>query len=482
MSRYFPDQLIEALGQVARVQGGDVYLVGGTVRDWLLGRQPHDLDLTVATDTAAFCGLLVRRLGGGALVPLGTGEEEATRVVWQGWEIDVSAFRGGAQSLDEDLVLRDFTINSMAVSLASLIEEGRDPELLDPLAGLADLERGLLRHCPRAFIDDPLRLLRAFRFMATLDFEIDAATLAEIRVHGATIGRVAAERISHELELILGSASGATVLWRMHEAGLLRPLLPELYLGQGIEQPAFHHLDVFHHNFQTLRELETLLTSPQSVFVDQTEAIRDYLAAAPVIPRLKWAALLHDVGKPAARGVADDHRPTFYRHDSIGSREVDRIGKRLKWSNDQRQRVARLVEMHMHPFHLLTVRQNHPLTVRAALKLCRRAEDELPGLFLLAMADSLAGCGELKPEGLEDELVALYAEVAEIQRRSIRPVLAGPPLIGGRDLIEHFTLRPGPVFSVILDELTVLQIEGTITSRDQALQWVEAFLRREKNS
>ncbi|SHO44465.1 CCA tRNA nucleotidyltransferase [Desulfopila aestuarii] len=480
----FVPEIVRALISVAKRRSVELYVVGGTVRDWLLGRSPNDLDLTVATGAQSICRELMSELGGGALVLLGTEEEEAARVVWQGQCVDISAFRGGVLSINDDLRLRDFTINSLALPLGSLLDETVTPQLIDPMNGATDLLSGLLRHCPRAFIDDPLRLVRTFRFMATLGFEPVEATLAAIRDNAPKIQKVAAERLNYELDLIMQTDAAAPVLWEMHQSGLLLQIFPELYDGEGVEQPSFHHLDVFNHNFQALREMEMLLAAPEKYFGEGGLAgdIPEYLADNQAKVWLKWAALLHDVGKPAAKGqpAAKDGRITFYGHDEIGRKQVERIARRLKWSNTQRERVADLIGMHMHPFHLCNVRREQQLSARAALKLCRRAGEELPGLFLLAMSDSLAGSGELKPENMEQELVDLYREVVTIQREHIRPALSGPPLVNGRDLIEGFGLTPGPVFSIILDELLALQVEGAITTRETALAWVGRYL-QEKN-
>jgi len=476
----FAPEIIQALTQVAKRRSVEVYLVGGTVRDWMLGRIPHDLDLTVAAGAEAFCRELIRELGGGALVLLGTADEEAARVVWRGHDVDISAFRGGAKTLDEDLRLRDFTINSMAVPLVSLVDEPVTPRLIDPMSGATDLVSGLLRHCPRAFIDDPLRLVRTFRFMATLGFWPVEATLAAISDNAPDICKVAAERVHYELDLIMQTDTAAPVLWKMHQCGLLQQILPELYEGEGVEQPSFHHLDVFCHNFQALREMETLLAAPEKYFGEDAKVgeIPEYLADDRAKVWLKWAALLHDVGKPAAKGnsSAEDGRITFHGHDEIGRMQVEQLARRLKWSNVERERVAQLIGMHMHPFHLCNVRREQQLTARAALKLCRRAGEELPGLFLLAMSDSLAGSGELKPEKMEQELADLYRDVMAIQREHIRPALSGPPLVNGRDLIDRFGLTPGPIFSIILDELLALQVEGAITTREAALGWIDWYL------
>lgn len=482
----FPEQLMGALLKVAGKRATQLYVVGGTVRDWLLGRIPHDLDLTVPREAEGFCRDLIGELGGGTFVRLGTPGEEAGRVVWRGLDVDISAFRGSAEQLVEDLGLRDFSINSLAVDLAALMGD-RDVDLIDaidPMGGLHDLECGVLRHCPGAFTADPLRLLRAYRFMATLGFALDGATQQAINEDAEKIVRVAAERVRYELDLIMRTEHSAEVLWQMHEAGLLHHILPELYAGRGVEQPDFHHLDVFHHSFQALRELEQLLGAAKSVYPESAEDIAAYLAGNHVRGCLKWAALLHDIGKPATVGQAagDGGRVTFYGHDAIGRKLFDGIARRLKWSNEERERTGSLIAMHMHPFHLCNVRREQGLSIRAAMKLCRRAGENLPGLFLLAMSDSLASRGELKPEKMEDELVELYREVAAIDAEHIRPALCGPPLLGGRDLIDHCGLEPGPIFSIILKELQALQIEGEVTTREEALAWVNGYQKPGKDS
>lgn len=480
----FPRGIFPALRAAAKDCGVEVYLVGGTIRDWLLGgRLPGDVDLTIDGGAHRFCRKLIGHLGGGAFVPLGTEEEEASRVVWQGLDIDVSSFRRGARTIEEDLALRDFTINSLGAPL-TMVFQAEKGEILDPLSGMADLEAGVLRHGPRAFVDDPLRLLRTFRFMVHLGFEVSPDTLREVSIHAREIENVAAERIGYELELIISAKNGSDGLWQMHQFSLLYHLLPELYEGDGLEQPGFHHLDVFQHNFQALREMEHLLARADFGYPGHDERFAAYLAGRGGAGLLKWAALLHDVGKPTASDDSQKEpgRVTFYGHDEIGRQLVENIGMRFKWRNEQRQQVGHLVAMHMHPFHLCTAKKKHGLTKRAALKLCGRAGDHLEGLFLLAMADSLASKGELKPEKIEQELIELYDEVITIFEKDIEPVLTCKPLVTGRDLIESFGLQPGPGFSVILKELQALQVEGVVKNREDAFRWVNCYVKENEQT
>lgn len=479
----YPERLVRALARMAEQRGREFHVVGGTVRDWLLGRVPGDLDITMADDAAACCRGLIAELKGGALVPLGGVEENNARVVWRGLAIDFSGFRSGARTIEADLILRDFTVNAIGVAFADLLDKSVIPTLIDPLHGVSDLHAKVLRACPRAFEDDPLRLLRGYRLSATLGFTLEEATRAEIARQAGLIHRVAAERITHELDLIMASGRAHAVMEAMAASGLLWQLIPDLAQGVGMEQPGFHHLDVFHHSLAALGFMEEILDKPLRFYPGGEAEIREYLGRPGVRSRLKWAALLHDLGKPLTMAVREDKggRITFYNHDQTGRDMVLQLGRQWRWSNENRERVAGLISMHMQPFHLCNVRRDGPLSRKACLHLCKKAGDDLIGLFLLAMADSLAGKGEKKPPGLEAELSGLLAEVLEIRARHITPALRGPRLLSGRDLIASFSLLPGPLFAEILDALELARVEGEVASREEALRWVGAYLSAMEN-
>lgn len=470
-----------ALHRVMTRRGVQLFFVGGTVRDWLLGRPTHDLDIAAAGPVRPLAELLRQELGGGALIDLSATDDEVIRVVWRGEQIDFSSFRAGVATIEEDLLLRDFTINSLAVALT-----GGDASatLLDPTGGLADLRAATIRRCPGAFAADPVRMLRGYRLSATLGFTIEPETVEEIGEKAGLIAKVAAERVSYELRLIFESPRTTHTLAAMDRSGLLRPLLPELYEGEGVDQPAFHHLDVLGHSFLALEMMEGLIADPGSRLADDAAIVR-YLEDEDARVSLKWAALMHDVGKPATREVppeGDNGRVTFYRHDEVGRKIFERFAERSRWSNADTERTGGLIAMHMHPFHLCNLQmEKGGITRRAAVKLCRRAGEDLPGLFLLAMADSLASRGELKPARMEDELASLYRAVRETYQQYIEPILRGPRLLTGRDLIEGFGLTPGPLFSEILAELEFARVEGVVVDRQTALAWVEVYL-GEKNS
>ncbi len=455
--------------------GGELYLAGGVVRDLLLGKVPQDIDLTVCAHAQDWARRLAE-LTGGALVPLGR-QEDAARVVAHGVTVDFSAFRQGATTIAADLELRDLTINALAIDVGPLLVESdlapaRELLLIDPCGGLDDLIHGRIRLAgATSLFDDPLRMVRVFRFAATLGFTVEAATLEQIEEHHPLITRPAVERINHELDLLMASGYAAPAVRAMADCGLLGELLPELLAGQGMEQPASHHLDVFNHSLEALAGMERLLVAPEQWFPGSGELLRHAVQQPSMRRRLCWAALLHDVGKPAtfARRADEDDRITFYHHDHIGARLLEHIAQHYRWSNEDREQISLLIALHMRPFFLANAARAGQLTLRACIRLLRTVGDSLPGLMLLAMADSLAGKGEASVAGMEEELAALLARLLQVQREHVAPVKAAAPLITGNDLINCLGLAPGPIFKTILGAVEEAQMEGRVRETDEAL-------------
>jgi poly(A) polymerase len=376
-----------------------------------------------------------------------------------------------------DLARRDFAINAQALRIDASTGTLAEPRrIIDPLDGRGDLDRGLVRAVTvEVFERDPLRLLRAFRFAATLDLEVEKQTLVWIGRRAGLISRPAPERLNYELELIMASPRAGKAFADLAAAGLLTVIFPELARGQGLAQPASHHLDVMDHNLAALAAMEEVLTRPAHYFPDQAAVLTAYLALPRRPCLLKWAALFHDLGKPETSAVKEDGRATFYNHDRAGARLFGSIARRLRWSRERCAIVSRLIELHMYPFHLNNARQKTGITPRACLRLVKAAGEELPGLFLLTLADSLAASGPLKPAGMEENLAVLYRQIEEVYHKSVQPVLQGPKLLNGHDL-RSLGLEPGPLFGKILDSLEQARVAGEVGNREEALAWVSRFL------
>lgn len=456
----------------------ELYVTGGAVRDWLTGKMAADLDLTVAGDGVSAARFLAVETGG-TFVLLDE-QQGVARVVTEGLTLDISSFREGTVNIHDDLARRDFSINAMAVAVDQATGTLLVPyTLIDPLGGAADLgHRSVRAPGAEVFINDPLRLLRAYRFSACLSFTVEEQTERWIKEKSSLLAGPASERIRYELDRIMASDRAAETFVQMNKVGLLGELFPELISGEGLKQPASHHLDVFNHNMAALAAVERIIATPASHFPKHLADFQNYLAVAEHPRLLKWVALFHDLGKPDTCATRQDGRTTFYNHDQAGARIFVTIARRFRWSREHLATVAKLIELHMYPFHLSNAVKNTGITPRACLRLIKAAGDDLPGLFLIAMADSLASQGVLRPPAMERSLVELYDLVDNVYRESIRPVLTGPPLLSGQDLKE-MGLVPGPVFGQIMDGIEQARVAGEIGDRAEAVAWVESFMAAE---
>ncbi len=481
VARLFPEGLLDHLATLHQKLPGEVFISGGTVRDLLLGRKPSDIDLTVVHHARQWADQLAT-VTGGTYVSLGR-QEDAARVVWQGEDVDFSSFREGASSIEEELHKRDITVNSMALPVHELFH---DPlcanhtslPIIDPTGGRRDLAEQIIRvTSSSSFAADPLRMLRVFRFAAILDCSVDPAAMEQIHLHRQEMERISKERIRYELDLIMASDRACTALAGLRQCGLLWEILPELRAGVGMGQPASHHLDVFEHSLEALCQMEEILAEPGRFFPENSAAMHSYLQTGRYHRLLKWAALFHDIGKPATYGINEDKggRITFYDHDQQGADIFSSIAHRLRWSSEDTRLVARLISGHMRPFFLANNQRQGNLTLKACLRLVKAIDKELPGLFLLSMADALAGKGEGSPDAMEEEVSALFNRLREVEANHVKPVRTAQPLITGQDLINELNLKPGPHFRIILEEVEEAQMELKISTRGQALSLAESL-------
>ena len=406
--------------------GYEAYVVGGCVRDAILGREAADWDITTNARPEQVKALFPRTVD--------TGLQHGTVTVLNGKEgFEVTTYRIDGEYLDgrhpeqvlftpnllEDLKRRDFTINAMAYNE----KEG----LVDAFGGIGDLERGQIRCVgdPRErFTEDALRILRAVRFSAQLDFEIEAETKAALAEFAPRLTKVSAERIQVELMKLLTSDHPEVfrVVW---ETGITAVILPEFDACMETPQHNPHHCwNVGEHILQTLTGVE------------KDKALR-------------WAALLHDMGKPATRTTDEQGIDHFYGHAKLGAEMANGILRRLKFDNDTRKRVVRLVEFHDD--------RQFPLNHRGVRRAIHRiGADLFPDYLKLARADALAQNPALLPEKLArlSEIERLYTEILEAQNCLSLKDLA----VTGRDLIDA-GVKPGPTLGVILNAMLEAVIE-----------------------
>jgi len=464
---------LRALRELAASRQVEVYLVGGSVRELALGKPAPDLDLAVSGQTLDLARELAAALDGTFVLLDET--ERTARVVARKELIDLAEFR--APQLQGDLKGRDFTLNAVALDLKALVDAA-PLTVIDPLGGLEDLSRGLIRLvAAENLAADPLRLLRAYRFAATHGLSLTPETEEAIRQQAHQLTRVAGERLRHELLLLLAAPRAGVVLTLMDRSGLLGQIFPELEEGKGIEQNGFHHLDVFNHSLNAVRRLEEVLSEPSRYFGDLAAELGHYAAAPPRTAMLKVAALFHDAGKPRVRDRrTDPDRYTFYYHEKVGMEIFAGVAQRLHFSKAEKKLVTTLIQLHMRPFLLLPAFRERELSFRALGRLVRAVGGDLPGLFALAMADSLAGQGPQKPVDVEAVLADLAEEAYRFFKEKFAPQEVMPRLLNGDDLIREFHLQPGPRFRQLLDAVQEAQWEGAVSTREGALSLVRRLI------
>jgi len=440
----------EAMRVVAtlRTAGHQAYLAGGCVRDLLLGREPADYDVATSATPDVVLDMFQRTFAVGAKFGVVLVAPEDT-----GFVTEVATFRSDgaysdgrrpdavrySMSAEEDVQRRDFTINGLLLDpmrdggvLGD--REGLRAAVLDYVGGVRDLDAGVVRAIGRAeprFEEDHLRMLRAVRFAARFGFELETGTLNAIRFLAAKVSGVSRERVRDELTKMLIEGQARRAFELLDVAGLLKEVLPEIARMKGVEQPAQFHPegDVWIHTLMLLEQLEPGCSET-----------------------LAWGALLHDVGKPPTFRRATD-RIRFDGHVEVGVTMAAEICRRLRFSNEETRQILALVQNHMRFMDTGRMKES---TLKRFLRLPQFDEH-----LALHKMDCVAGSGFLENwEFMREKMRTLPLE-------TVRP----QPLITGRELIAA-GYQPGPKFKEMLREVEDAQLEGRISTADEAMQLV----------
>lgn len=466
-----------------------VYVVGGAVRDAILGRPVQDLDLA-CVNAKTLARALAQNLGG-SFVALDD-QAGVYRIALPAGgpaprQIDVAELQGA--TIAEDLLRRDFTINAMAAPAAG-------GPLLDPRGGMEDSRRKLVRAEREAlFRDDPLRLLRAFRIAAQLGFSIEKQTLELARRLRHRVRQPAGERVQAELLALLAVPGASSRLYDMDSIGLLTALFEELEPARQCATCYYGEGGVLKHSLDTAARADFLLQNLARVFPRQAKALERHLdersqPGAPHRALIVLTALLHDVAKAeTARSV--DGRLRFFGHDAIGARRSEEILRRLRFSRDQVDCASVVVAQHLRPGHLAA---GGPVTERAIYRFFRDLGEQAASLLLVCWADhasyisqerlskllkTAAGpmdspsLARVKPEETRKtirhlQLIALLAaRLFDVQK----PV--PDRLLDGNEVMKALGLQPGPEVGALLERLREAQAEGRVRTRDEALAFVK---------
>ncbi len=449
----------EALGDAP-----EAWIVGGAIRDAALGREVTDIDLAVAGDerqaARAIAGVV-----GGAMFQLSEEFGSWRTVAPDGaWHVDVVRLRG--DGIEGDLALRDFTVDAIATPLAQ-----PGAVLIDPHAGLADLDSGVLRAVSEgSFAHDPLRVLRAARIAAGLTLRIDPRTLELARAQAERAGEQAGERQFSELRLLLTGDDPVRGLEILDELGATGAVLPEVESLRGVEQNPYHHLDVRDHTIEVLRQLIRLEGNLEGLFGVAAEEV-DAVLAEPLADgltrggALRFAAVVHDLGKPETRTEGEGGRVLFIGHDRAGAAIARELCERLRTSRRLADFLANLTLNHLRLGFLVHER---PLARRRVYEYLRATDPDSVDVTVLTVADRLATQGErTSPEAIDAHL--------ELAREMVGEALAwrrdGPPRppIRGDQLASELGIEPGPELGRLLGEIEAAVFAGEVSSAEEAV-------------
>lgn len=481
--------------------GQEIYLVGGAVRDMLLNRISRDLDFALPAKGISLARRVANALKADFMVlddERDTGRVIVTEPDGTRTFLDFATYRG--KDLDEDLHARDFTINAIAFDL-------RNQTLLDPLNGGSDLRAKLIRACsPTSLSDDPVRILRAVRQAAALEFKIEAETRKAMKQAARLLSKVSSERQRDELFKMLEGPKPDASIRALEMLGVFPYLLPELPVLKGVEQSSPHIHDVWEHTLSVLAHLENILgVLGPGYNADDTndlftglltlrlgrfrEQFAEHFSQSlntdrSVRAALFFAALYHDVQKPATKSTDETGRIRFFDHDIKGAEVAAERGRAFNLSNDEVERIRLIVRHHMR-FHFFSSRlegDKQEPSRKAIYRFFRDAGKAGIDLVLLGLAD-LRGT---QSTTLTQETWAAALDVARILLENYwekpQETVAPPRLLDGNELMSELGLQPGRIIGQLLEAIREGQATGKIEDRQQALDFAREQLKKSENS
>jgi len=442
----------------------NAYIVGGSVRDVLRGQSPTDYDIAVFTDPGKFAEMITASQKG-RIVEIGKPGKMVTRVILKEFIVDIVS--GAGSNIHEDLKKRDFTINAMACDLST-------GEVIDCVDGMKDLKNKTIRMVSEdAFIKDPVRMVRAFRLGASLGFEIESLTASAIKNNTKHIKHSAGERIRSELLKILRTSNASTFISKMADARLLFEIIPELTALKECRQNNHHQYDVFDHTMKALQYLEAIIDE-NTHFMPENRDLLDPFINSKKGALLKFAILLHDIGKPTAKTKDEKSRIKFHGHESISADMAASICRRLRFSSYETEYVNFIIKSHLWPLSLYISSQNKTLKNKWINRFFMKCKDNTLDLLLHAIADFK---GKDSDNSEKSRIFEAFAkDIIQSFFMEFMPKTQKPPLITGDDLVKELGLTPSPVFKTLLDKAEEARISNEINTKEEALHLVKTLL------
>ena len=436
------------------------YLVGGSIRD-LFTKNCVFCDRDISIKGAENFARKIANKWDGTFIELDN-ENKIYRVVLPDKInfLDISELQGN--TIEEDLKRRDFTINAIAYDLAN-------NEFIDVTGGLKDLKNKVLRHIDdKNFEDDPLRILRAFRFYAVTDFKMTIELENALKKYLSLALNPAKERINYEIMKLFGGDFASGALLKMDEFGLLEKIFPCVTEMKKVPPNTHHHLDLFHHVVETVRQIEILYNEISGFEKEHLDAV-DF-GGFPRINHLKLAGFLHDIGKFSTWTIEESGRHRFIKHDDIGSKMVVPLLRDLKFSKKQIEYISCMIKNHIYPSNVIVAPS---LNDKVMMRYVRKMGDNVIDNIILAKADRLSARGVDITEEIVNANISGLEKLLDFylsKKDSLAPL---PKLIDGREIMEILNIKPSPKLGEIINAINEAQLNGDITTHDEAVNYIK---------
>lgn len=450
----------EILSKIIDKFDNEIYLVGGTVRDFYMGLESTDRDIIVMDEDARDFALKLSELFQATFVPLDE-DNKIYRIVLPDKINYIDVTNPVGDSIEKDLMRRDLTINAIAVNI-------RTGELIDISGGVTDIMNKCINYVNELnFVDDPLRLLRVYRFQALYGFQLAPETINAVCKYSDLIHKPAVERINYELLKLFGGDYAHIALENMNKTWILEEIFPFVKELKQVPPNSHHHLDLFHHSIETVKQVQIL-------YNEAPDEVKEHLRRIDFggfsrLAHLKLAAFMHDIGKFSTWTI-EEGKHRFIKHDDVGSKMSVKILKDLHFSNKQIDYISSMIKYHIYPSHVMTSPQ---ITEKIMMRYVRKMDTNSIDAIILAQADRLSARGpEITDQIVERNITSLnmllrfYLEA----RETLKPL---PKLLSGNDVMQILNIKPSKRLGEIMEALHEAQISGDVITKEHAIEFVK---------
>lgn len=456
-------KLDDVISKIAENFDNEIYLVGGTVRDYYMGLESVDRDIIVMDEDAREFALKLADLFNATFVPLDE-ENKIYRLVLPDKINYIDVTNPVGDSIEKDLMRRDLTINAIAVNI-------RTGDVIDISGGVTDIKNKCINYVnEHNFIDDPLRLLRVYRFQALYGFQLAPETINAVCKYVDLIHKPAVERINYEVLKLFSGKYAHQALENMNKTWLLEEIFPFVNELKQVPPNSHHHLDLFHHSIETVKQVQLLYENASDVVKEHLDRI-DF-GGFSRLAHLKLAAFMHDIGKFSTWTI-EEGKHRFIKHDDVGAKMSIKILKKLHFSNKQIDYISSMIKYHIYPSHVMNSPQ---ITEKIMMRYVRKMDKNAIDAIILAQADRLSARGpEITDEIVERNITSLnmllkfYLEA----RETLKPL---PKLLDGNDIMKILNIKPSKRLGEIMDALHEAQISGDVLTKDHAIEFVKNYV------